>query len=207
MIVALVVVLILISASSALKISSLQGQVSSLESLQSAQQTNMAGLENAVGALSSKVNELSSEIAGQIPPVASFYVTSACVSLLTTCEEDGVYSITVVNNGTVALPTGPVYLSFNDTTRRTSFSFNASELPVIDVGQGAVIVSDSWPASSGAGAKLSPGDSVVVQMWLGNLEGSSETVVMTCAVTTTTQTFTNFTVSTFTQTQTSTTCD
>ena len=67
-IVVLVVVLVLISASSALTISSLQGQVSSLESLQSAQQTNMVVLENAVGALGSKVNELSSEIAGSTSP-------------------------------------------------------------------------------------------------------------------------------------------
>jgi len=206
-IVALIVVLVLISVSSAITISNLQGQVSSLEDLQSAQQINMIGLENAVGALNSKVDELNSEIASQIPGVVSYYVTSACVSLLNTCEEDGVYSITVVNNGTVALPAGPVYLSFNDTTRRTSFSFNASESPAIGVGQGVVIVSNSWPASSGADAKLSPGDSIVIKIWLGNLESSSGGVVMTCAVTTTTQTFSNYTVSTFSETQTLTSCD
>jgi len=205
--VVLVVVLVLISVATAISISNLQAQVSSLENMQSAQEVNMIGLENAIGALNGKVDALTSELASQIPGVVSISVTSACVSLLNTCEEDGVYSITVVNNGTVAIPAGPVYLRVNDTTRRTSFGFNASETPQIGVGEGVVIVADSWPPASEADAILSPGDNVVIQIWLGSIPGSSSAVVMTCAITTTTQTFNNYTVSTFSATQTLTSCD
>jgi hypothetical protein len=200
------VLLILLSLYSALTVSGFQSQLSSLQNQNVAQQQDIIGLENQVGLLESKVALLSREVAGLLPPVTDFYIQSACVSAAEDCGGSA-YSIILANNGTTSVPNGySVYLGFNDTSRKTFIGFNVTLPSAVAPGQAVQIVSSVWPSNIDATTKLSPGDAVEIGVLVGGFEASRGVGVITCYSYTTTETYTNFTVSTFTQTQTITSC-
>ena len=200
------VVLVLISAYSAVEITVLQEQVNSLRNQDEAQQNAVSVLQGEVDYLGSRVAALSSEINEVPPPVASFYIESACVSPDSQCAGE-VYSVSLADNGTTTVTAGyGAYLSLNDTTRGTYVGFNVSVPQKLAPGQDVTISSSGWPPGSGGASRISPGDAVIVAVWIGNFEASASTRALTCATTTTTRTLTNHTVSTATLTQTFTSC-
>ena len=146
------------------------------------------------------------EVAVLLPPVTDFYIQSACVSSTDDCGGSA-YSIYLIDNGTTSVPRDySVYFGFNDTTRKTFIGFNETLPTSMGPGQGFQITSPAWPSSADAASKLSPGDAVVVGVLVGGFEATLAVTVLTCYSSTTTRVITNFTVSTFTQTQTMMSC-
>jgi hypothetical protein len=198
--------LILLSLYSALTVSGFQSQLSSLQNQNVAQQQEIIDLGSQVGLLESKVAVLSRDVAGLLPPVTDLYIQSACVSVTEDCGGSA-YSIILANNGTTLVPSGySVYLGFNDTSSKTFIGFNVTLPSAVAPSQAVQIVSSVWPSNVDAATKLSPGDAVEVGVLVGEFEASLEVGVITCTSYTTTETYTNFTVSTFTQTQTIRSC-
>jgi hypothetical protein len=113
-----------------------------------------------------------------------------------------VYTIALDDNGTTAFTQSvPVFLDIKDTTRSTGFGFNASLPQELLPGGTVYLNATTWPQFTNATSKLAPGDQVALAVFLGNLEASVLTRVITC--TTTTTTFLN---NTTTQTATNTEC-
>lgn len=161
---ALVVILVVsFGAYSAIEISSLQSEVSSLESQASSLQQQIAGLNGQIGSLRSQLSSKTTS-----PATLSVNMTGACLSLAPTCAGLYVYSVGILNNGSVTIPANySVYLSFKDVTHPAAFGFNATIPQNTLPGQSAFLLATSWPRSSNATARLVPGDLVYIAIGVG----------------------------------------
>jgi len=201
------VAILVLATYMAIEVSSLEGQVSSLQNQNFILQGQVGNLQNQQYNLQSQLSHLLSTSMGTAKP--GFEITSVCLSVTPRCQlpagypGGNVYVIALYDNGTTAFPQSlPVFLDIKDTTRSTGFGFNASSLPQELLPGGTVYLNaTSWPQYTNATSRLAPGDQVALGVFLGNLEAAVLTRVITCTVTTTT-----FLNDTTTQTATNTVC-
>jgi len=166
-------ILIVLSVYSIYEQSASQSQIAFLQQQNYALQNNLITLQNEIGSLQAQVNSLSQGS----PPGASFQVASACLSLTAGCYGLDYYII-VEDKGPTSVPKGySVFLSFKDSTRSTYFGFNVSLPQDLTPSQGVTLEASSWPAGSGAEAKLSQGDQVGVAVVIGVTQSSTGTHV------------------------------
>ena len=191
----LLVVVLVVSVYSAFEIGVLSEQLRDVRNQNYFQGSQISILEGEVALLQSKVNAL----LHPVQTVSSFDMGYPCVSVTPDCAYGFVFYLLVSNNGTSSIPAGQgAFIFINDTTRSTYFGFNSSFPNRVAPGHEAIFNLTAWPAFSDAQAKLSPGDSVIVGLnALGRTE-KTEGTVLSCVATT--QTFTNYTVSTQTVT-------
>ena len=200
-----VVVILILSAYMAIQVSGLQGEVSSLQTQNAILQDQLVNMQQAQNFMLSQLSRLVSTSAQS--NVLSFYAQDVCVAVLPVCytypghQGSYVYAMTLVNNGTVAIPiTTSVDLQFKDATRSTLIEFNSSLPQAILPGAWVSLNSTFWPANTNATSKLSPGDDVGFAVFLGEAEFGTQVHVAVCSSTVTT--FQNYT-STQTETQSS----
>jgi hypothetical protein len=93
-----------------------------------------------------------------------------------------VYHVTVTNNGTVNIPgSSSVFLDFKDNTTETDFGFNTSLPSDISPGSMVHLNSTTWPLYTNATMKLTPGDEVIVTVFIEDIPVSVETDVVVCS--------------------------
>jgi len=126
-------------------------------------------------------------------PSYKFEVTSVCVSTGRNCPlglggGTYVYSFGVKNTGKGSIPaSADVFMEFVDTSVPASFAFNATLPSSVPPNSTAYLQAADWPAGTNAATKLSPGDSVAVTIYIGNVQGGIDTAVLTCSSATTTE--------------------
>ncbi|MDA4120056.1 MAG: hypothetical protein OK436_05670, partial [Thaumarchaeota archaeon] len=183
-------ILIALSVYSIYEQSASQSQIAFLQQQNYALQNNLITLQNEIGSLQAQVNSLSQGTT----PGPSFQVASACLSLTAGCYGQAYYII-VSDKGPTSVPKGySVFLSFKDSTRSTYFGFNVSLPQDLTPSQGVTLEASSWPAGSGAEAKISQGDQVGVAVVIGATQASTGTHVLSCSQYTTTTTYQNITI-------------
>jgi hypothetical protein len=190
----LVLTLLAFSLYSAFEISSLQGQITSLQNQEFQQQQFM---QQEFGYLASRIDSLAATHSSASSG-ASFVLASACISVTPDCRgtslQGYVYFLTVDDNGSTTVPQGfSVGLSIKDATRLTGFGFNATLPGSLSPGSSVTLNASSWPSYTNATTKMSPGDEIGLSVSIGNFEVAIPAHVLSCTNTTTT--FLNYTQS------------
>ena len=191
LVVALVLVL-LITLYSAVEISGLQSQISTLQSQEVSNQAGLQSLQNSLSYLESRLSSTTT----QSQPQLSFAIVSACISLSPLCPptingsprtSGAVYWIQIENDGSGPISNQTsVFLSFKDASKPSYFGFNTT------LGQAIVpnffldITGTTWPQYTNATLKLSPGDTVVVGVTIGGVSAKTTVTVYSCPTSTTT---------------------
>ena len=186
-----VVAILVLAAYLAIEVSSLEGQVSSLQDQNSNLPVQVGGLQNQQYSLQSQLAHQLSTSTGATRP--SFEITSLCLSVTPQCglpvgyPGSYAYAIALNDNGTTAFTQSvSVFLDIKDATRSTDFGFNSSLPQELFPGGTVYLNATSWPQYTNATSKLAPGDQVALAVFLGNLESTVLTHVITCTTETTT---------------------
>lgn len=200
-IIAVLALLLFLTAYSVVEIQGLQNQLNFLQNQNYNQQSQLQNLQSELYNLQNQIRSLSTPGTKSL----SFRVTSACVSLTAGCG-GLMYYIVLSDNGTTSVSKGyGIYLSFKDATRGTFFGFNTSLPQDLSPSQGATVEAATWPPGSGAESNLAQGDMVGVAVTIQGFQAAIGARVLTCNKYATTTVFLNYT-GTQTQTWTTQTC-
>ena len=205
-----VVAVLILSAYSAVEISDLRSDISSLQDQLAYDQQSINSLQSSLNNLETRVTETATAAS---TPTYGISILSACVSSTPFCpgaydktsaglQRGDVYWVQLEDGGTQPVPVNSsIFVGIRDYSRLTSVGFNTTVPAAVPPGGYFVVNGTSWPAGTGGASKLSPGDIIVVTVLLGPARASVSGTVYSCSYTTAT-----FVNASTTETQTVTSC-